>query len=208
MPKLLLNSTGDQFFLPDATRYYFSDLRGGENYIYNAPNTDHGLRTNGVTDPGVLESVYSFYNSVVRGTQRPTLTWRYDSVNPGLITVETSIRPKEVRLWQSTNPDNRDFRLAPENIAPPTPPATQASFYVPQGAKASPWTSIALNSDTNQYVAQVPVPGAGEGWRAFYVEATFANFGQAVNIYGNPSRLESTDFRCTTECRVVPDTEP
>jgi len=191
MPKLIVNSTGDQFFLPDATRYYFEGL-SGEKFIYNAPNTDHGLSPGGDVDPGVVESIYSFYNTVAQGTPMPTLTWRFDPVDPGSITVDASIKPKEVRLWQATNPDYRDFRLEPENITPPLVPDTTAS----------PWTSVLLTSSTNQYTAQVPVPA--KGWTAFYVEAKFANYG---SMYVGDSPVP-TDFRCTTECRVIPDVYP
>src|SRR5262249_29433953 len=32
MPKLLVNASGDQFFLPDSSQFYFSDLKG-ENHL-------------------------------------------------------------------------------------------------------------------------------------------------------------------------------
>lgn len=195
MPKFTINSTGDQFFLPDAPQFYFDDLIG-EKYNYYAPNTDHGLTSNGAIDPGVIESLYSFYSTVVRGVQRPTITWEYDPINAGRIRVETSVKAKEVRLWQATNPDRRDFRLDPLNITVPIPP----------DAVAPAWSSVAVTSDTNEYIAQVPIPASG--WTAYYVEAAFANFGQLVNIYAYPNRIQQTDFLCTTECRVIPDTYP
>src|SRR6266542_5037664 len=43
MPKFLINAAGDQFFLPDSSRYYFDDLKG-EKYLRYIPNADHSLR--------------------------------------------------------------------------------------------------------------------------------------------------------------------
>ncbi len=42
MPKYLISSTGDQFFLPDSAQFYFHDLTGPK-YLRYVPNTDHGL---------------------------------------------------------------------------------------------------------------------------------------------------------------------
>ena len=65
LPKFLLNASGDQFFLPDSSRFYFDDLRGETNLRY-VPNASHSLDK---TD--ALESVQAFYASVVAGTPRP-----------------------------------------------------------------------------------------------------------------------------------------
>ena len=37
VPKLILNATGDEFFLPDSSRFYWDELRG-ENYLRYVPN--------------------------------------------------------------------------------------------------------------------------------------------------------------------------
>ncbi len=42
LPKYMINSTGDQFFLPDSSQFYFRDLPG-EKYLRFVPNTDHNL---------------------------------------------------------------------------------------------------------------------------------------------------------------------
>ncbi len=57
LPKFLLNASGDQFFLPDSSRFYFDDLRGETNLRY-VPNASHSLDK---TD--ALESVQAFYAS-------------------------------------------------------------------------------------------------------------------------------------------------
>ena len=37
MPKYLVNATGDQFFLPDSSQFYFDELKG-EKYLRYVPN--------------------------------------------------------------------------------------------------------------------------------------------------------------------------
>jgi len=39
-----MNSTGDQFFLPDNSQFYFQDLPG-EKYLRYVPNTDHSMNS-------------------------------------------------------------------------------------------------------------------------------------------------------------------
>ena len=42
MPKYLVNASGDQFFLPDSSRFYFDDLKG-EKHLRYEPNASHSL---------------------------------------------------------------------------------------------------------------------------------------------------------------------
>jgi len=43
MPKFMVNSAGDQYFLPDSSQFYF-DALVGEKYLRYVPNTDHSLK--------------------------------------------------------------------------------------------------------------------------------------------------------------------
>ncbi len=72
MPKFMLNASGDQFFLPDSSRFYFDDLRG-EKYLRYVPNTSHSLDK---TD--ALESLQAFYSTIVKGTPRPQFSWTFE----------------------------------------------------------------------------------------------------------------------------------
>ena len=49
MPKFIINDTGDQFFLPDSSQFYFADLLGVK-YLRYVPNTDHSLATRRLPD--------------------------------------------------------------------------------------------------------------------------------------------------------------
>jgi len=143
MPKFLINSAGDQFFLPDSSRFYFDDLPG-EKYLRYVPNTDHGL---GGSD--AIESLIAFYHAIITNTPRPKFSWKIEK--DGTIIVETKDQPLQVRVWKAHNPKARDFRK--ETIG-------------------EAWTSKELKPvSKGKYVARVPVPKAG--WTAFFVELKF-----------------------------------
>ena len=145
MPKLLINSAGDQFFLPDSSQFYFDKLRG-ESHLRYVPNTDHSL---GKSD--ALETLTAFYASIVSAQPRPDFTWTFEK--DGAIKVVSKVRPEAVTLWQAVNPDARDFRL--ETIGP----VYRSTALTPSGP--------------NTWVGRVPAPA--KGWTAVFVELTFAS---------------------------------
>src|SRR5581483_12375694 len=103
MPKFILNATGDQFFCPDSSQFYFDGLPG-EKHLRYVPNADHSLR-----DSDAVESIVAFYQMVLDDKERPKYTWTFEK--DGSIRVQTNTAPKEVRLWQASNPKARDLRL-------------------------------------------------------------------------------------------------
>jgi PhoPQ-activated pathogenicity-related protein len=107
MPKLMINSTGDQFFLPDSSQFYF-DALPGEKYLRYVPNTKHALNNE------AKESLLAFYDAVLRGQPRPKFSWKFEK--NGDIRVTSVDTPTEVKLWAATNPEKRDFRL--DSIGP------------------------------------------------------------------------------------------
>src|ERR1700726_3322319 len=108
MPKFVINSAGDQYFLPDSSRFYFDALIG-EKYLRYVPNTDHSLKG---TD--ARESMLAFYHAIGAGQPRPKFSWSF--APNGVIEVQTATRPLAAILWQAANPETRDFRL--EAIGP------------------------------------------------------------------------------------------
>jgi PhoPQ-activated pathogenicity-related protein len=103
MPKYLVHAAGDQFFLPDNSRFYFKDLLG-EKYLRYVPNARHNL---GGTD--VRESLLAFYQSILANRQRPKFSWAKEP--DGSLRVTAVDKPRAVNVWRATNPQARDFRL-------------------------------------------------------------------------------------------------
>lgn len=102
MPKFMINSAGDQFFLPDSSQFYFDGLPG-EKYLRYVPNTKHDLNGD------ARESLLAFYDAVLRGQPRPKFSWKFEK--NGDIRVTSVDTPTEVKLWAASNPEARDFRL-------------------------------------------------------------------------------------------------
>ncbi|MHC4805537.1 MAG: PhoPQ-activated pathogenicity-related family protein, partial [Planctomycetota bacterium] len=132
MPKFLVNSSGDQFFVSDSAQFYFHDLPG-EKYLRYVPNTDHGLNKDAVTGLAL------FYKSILAGSPHPQFSWKVKK--DGSIIVKTETAPAAVNLWQASNTKTRDFRLE-----------TIGAVW-----KSSPLTA----QGTNKYVAKVAEPEKG-----------------------------------------------
>lgn len=103
MPKCIINASGDQFFCPDSSQFYFDQLPGEKNLCY-VPNADHSLR-----ETNALESLIAFHYSIVHDLPRPEFSWVHS--DDGQIEVRFKTEPKRVRLWRAVNPDARDFRV-------------------------------------------------------------------------------------------------
>jgi PhoPQ-activated pathogenicity-related protein len=143
LPKFLINSAGDQFFLPDSAQFYFNDLPG-EKYLLYCANTDHGLK-GAEADKALL----AWYTALLSGRDLPQFSWQVAGEGDMLVKVKT--RPSEVLLWTATDPNARDFRL--ETIG-----------------KA--WTSSPLAAaGEGEYRARVAAPE--KGWTAYFVELRF-----------------------------------
>ncbi|MAY75729.1 MAG: PhoPQ-activated pathogenicity [Phycisphaerae bacterium] len=145
MPKLLVNAGGDQYFLPDSTKYYFDDLPG-PTYLRVVPNVNHSIDDR----PDVLTSALAFHDAVARGHKLPSLSWEVGEA-ANTLRLQTSTEPAKVLLWEATNPEARDFRLETIGAA---------------------WTFRPLRPEADgSYLAAVEAPETG--FRAFLIEATF-----------------------------------
>jgi len=145
IPKFIVNSAGDDFFVPDSIQYYI-DALPGETYLRHVPNTDHYL-TGAYED--VLNGLVAYYDAFLNGTPRPRFEWAL--LEDGSIVVQTTDPPKAVNLWRATNPTARDFRRVTIGQA---------------------WTSSPpADLGGGLYVAAVPLPPTG--WTAFFVELVY-----------------------------------
>jgi PhoPQ-activated pathogenicity-related protein len=143
MPKFIVNAAGDEFFLPDSSRFYF-DALPGEKHLRYVPNAGHSLRGS-----DAWESVTAFTQAVLAGTARPKYAWSFEK--DGSIRVACATAPRQVLLWQATNPKARDFRL------PVIGKAYGSRALADQGGGV--------------FVGTIDPPR--EGWTAFFVEMTF-----------------------------------
>ncbi len=103
MPKYMINASGDQFFLPDGSQFYYADLPE-EKHLRYVPNAKHNLEGSDATD-----SMIAFYQAIIAGKPRPRFSLKKEK--DGSLTVNVVDKPTEVNLWQATNPEARDFRV-------------------------------------------------------------------------------------------------
>ena len=185
MPKLIMNSSGDDFFVCDSSQFYFSQLPG-ENSLAYVPNTNHGLNSG----PEVLETIAAYFLAIAANSSRPKYSWSFDGQNAIRARVTGTIEPDAVYLWQAyadpgitypTDPNRgrRDFRLSTIGAA---------------------WQKSLLTKDTSgDYVGSVSIPKSG--WKAFFIQM----------VFDTPSPIPGLDlpqFYLTTQVRVVPDAYP
>lgn len=144
MPKMIINSAGDQFFVPDSWQFYFKDLKG-EKYLRYVPNTDHGVTRRS----DAAFTISAFYESIVKGWKRPEFDWEVTPEGKTLVVCKD--KPAAVKVWSASNPDARDFRL--DKIGP-----------------AYKARDVPLSADGRYEIA----PAApAKGFMAYFVELTF-----------------------------------
>ncbi len=147
IPKYIINASGDDFFIPDNTRYFYDQLPG-EKSLRIAPNTDHAGIIN-----FAQQSLITFVNRIQNGTALPVLTTTYTgAVNNKQMTINFSEKPSQVVRWTATNTASRDFRYA------------CGIRYV-----SSPLPLSGANTVT------ISLANTNPGWQASFIEATFSD---------------------------------
>ncbi len=144
MPKFMINASGDQFFLPDGSQFYYSDLPE-EKHLRYVPNAKHNLEG---TD--AVDSMIAFYQAVINEKPRPRFSWKKGK--DGSLVVTVVDHPTEVLLWQATNHAARDFRVD-----------TIGKAYRSSPLKESGRRGV--------YVGRVKRPV--KGFTAFFIELTY-----------------------------------
>ena len=147
IPKYIVNSSSDDFFLPDNARFYFDQLPGAKA-LRVAPNASHY---------GVLSfvesSLVTFINRMQQQRPLPTLkTFTTPGAQGTELTLSFSERPTRLVQWRALNPTDRDFRQ-PCNIR-----YEATEIPLPQG------NELSLTLATPE-----------QGWSATYIEASLAD---------------------------------
>ncbi|KQN51957.1 PhoPQ-regulated protein [Serratia sp. Leaf50] len=159
IPKYIVNASGDDFFPPDNSRFYYEKLPGIKS-LRIAPNTGHI----GIQDY-IQQSLIAFINRLQDGRPLPVITTApYRQSNSQNLTVHFSEKPQKVLRWTATNSAARDFRFACGITYAPTPLSVKAGNNV----------STSLNYN-------------GPGWQATFVEATFTDgYVATTQVYITP----------------------
>lgn len=145
IPKYIVNASGDDFFMPDNTRFYYNKLPG-EKSLRVAPNTGH----NGIL-AFTQQSLISFINRLQNKMPLPYLTSQIEGKDKTQqLDITFSEPPVKVVRWTAVNPVARDFRFA----------------------CGINYTATPLASPDNGNLS-IPLTESSPGWEATFVEATF-----------------------------------
>ncbi|MBI4559257.1 MAG: PKD domain-containing protein, partial [Candidatus Hydrogenedentes bacterium] len=193
-PKLMINASGDEVYVPDAAQFYFSRLQGPKHFRY-LPNTDHQLRGpdpigSDRYKPSLLELGQMWYSTIVLadnalpefGFELIQGEFFQIDVNPagndpGEPEILFQAEPSRVTLWEAvaTDAQGRDFRL--ENLGGTAWKSSDVEFEGTEGP-----------------IAVINTPD--DGWRAFFVELVY------TSLDGE------TEIKFTTDLEVVPPELP
>jgi PhoPQ-activated pathogenicity-related protein len=149
-PKFIINAVGDEFFPPDNTKFSYHLLPGAKQ-LRLLPNSRHSTAG---TD--INESMTAWYDNLIHGRATPEYSWEVRD-DGALVVNAGTMKPSAVLLWQGTNPNARDFRVAT------------------LGDKA--FTSSPLTAQPDgTYIANVEKPATG--FTAYFVELTYPTGGK------------------------------
>jgi PhoPQ-activated pathogenicity-related protein len=145
IPGLILVGTGDPYSCSDAVNLYFDNM-SKDTRIFYAPNKGHDIREL----PAVVDATANFYRHIINSQSLPEFTWAGLEEGSFTVTPEQQ-KPVAVKLWQDTNPVNRDFRQTTDNET---------------------WTSTDIEEQANgSYTGTVLPPESG--FIAFYIELIY-----------------------------------
>ncbi|ESO89129.1 hypothetical protein LOTGIDRAFT_154212 [Lottia gigantea] len=183
IPKLVVSTGGDEFFLPDDSHFYFKELMGPK-YLRILPNAEHSCAGHEIS---LLFTMRAFYLSVITKTPLPQLTWvREETPSGGRITVTCNQKPKTVNVFYARTLDGnrRDFRLLVGTPGDPSKPMPHPVVWLRDDVQ---------DMGNNVYRAELTKPEIG--WTAFFIQLTFQGFADS-------------DLEFTTETQIIPDIFP
>jgi PhoPQ-activated pathogenicity-related protein len=198
IPKYIINASGDDFFVPDSSRWYFKGLPGNKNYIRYLPNTMHYLMGNSLSDStnnsqiinGALNSYFYFF---LNNLSLPKINWK---LLPDKIEFISSLKPKKIKLWSCNNERARDFRFITSYSRLHLLRKKIISIFfdnVCDNCYTEKIINFACEENTPCKVT-IPLTSFNKGWQASFVEAHYD--------------INHVPFISTTEVNIVPDTMP
>lgn len=164
--KYIINASGDDFYTPDNSHFYYNKLPGVKS-LRVVPNSTH----NGILSVSE-QSLITFVNRYQNHYKLPEITEKVQGYGSGgkALTVSFSEKPTSILSWTARNPVARDFRYA------------CGIQY-----RSEP---IDLPSDDR---ITIPLTKPDNGWQATYVEATFSDgYVATTQVYITPNEYPET----------------
>lgn len=146
-PKYIVNASGDDFFVPDGSHFYYGELPGIKSLRMVPNSSHHDIRS------VIGDSLVTFVNRLQHHKPLPEV---HDHLQHkqgrSRILFRSSERPSKLLLWSATNPLARDFRHA---------------CGIRFASAPVQWEESAPTA--------VDIPAPAVGWTAYFIEATYTD---------------------------------
>jgi len=191
IPKYVVCALGDEFFMPDAARYYWDQLLGSKS-LYLVPNAEHSLAGH-IFD--VLGSGEQFYMTILYNQTNllPTYSWIFEGEGNTvtLITNQTDYIVS-AKVYYSQNNTNRDWRLI--TCAEVSPSCVNLALWGNEDL-----TYVPNSPGVYTYTLPMPPPGM---YSAMMIEISY-DFG-----YSELTRSSRKPYHITSNLSIFPQTYP
>lgn len=145
---LVIQPSSDSYFIPDATRYYYPQLKG-DKHLLVIPNTGHGGSLPAIN---YLYATLTHIMALVHGKPIPAYQEDFDSYS-GILSLHTDTKPNQVYVWSANNPSARDFRQ--------------------EAAEFTRHEILPIMEINGTYTYEWQ-PEDSKGWNAFFIEMYFS----------------------------------
>ncbi|EPS8307795.1 PhoPQ-activated protein PqaA family protein, partial [Salmonella enterica subsp. enterica serovar Typhimurium] len=147
--KYIINASGDDFYVPDNSHFYYGLLPGSKS-LRVVPNSTH----NGILSVAE-QSLITFVNRFQEKQKLPEITENVQSRGDGKkeLVVNFSEKPVAILQWTARNPAARDFRYACD----------------------IKYNSVPVSLATGDNTLSISLTTPDSGWQATYIEATFTD---------------------------------
>ncbi|ELV7399308.1 PhoPQ-regulated protein, partial [Escherichia coli] len=181
MDKYIINASGDDFYVPDNSHFYYDRLPGQKS-LRVVPNSTH-YDILSVTE----QSLTTFVNRFQNGQKLPEITEKVQSRGNGKkeLAVRFSEKPVAVLQWTAMNPTARDFRYACD----------------------IKYTSVPVSLTGDDDTLSIPLTPPDSGWQATYIEATFSDrYVATTQVYITPDEKypETAPPSAGAACKTLP----
>ncbi|EFP4965559.1 PhoPQ-regulated protein, partial [Salmonella enterica] len=159
--KYIINASGDDFYVPDNSHFYYGLLPGSKS-LRVVPNSTH----NGILSVAE-QSLITFVNRFQEKQKLPEITENVQSRGDGKkeLVVNFSEKPVAILQWTARNPAARDFRYACD----------------------IKYNSVPVSLATGDNTLSISLTTPDSGWQATYIEATFTDgYVATTQVYITP----------------------
>ncbi|EJS1888442.1 PhoPQ-regulated protein [Salmonella enterica subsp. enterica serovar Infantis] len=179
--KYIINASGDDFYVPDNSHFYYGLLPGSKS-LRVVPNSTH----NGILSVAE-QSLITFVNRFQEKQKLPEITENVQSRGDGKkeLVVNFSEKPVAILQWTARSPAARDFRYACD----------------------IKYNSVPVSLATGDNTLSISLTTPDSGWQATYIEATFTDgYVATTQVYITPDEKypETAPPSIDASCQTLP----